>query len=283
MASDGTPPLQRLLEPGEAAGVLASFAPLAPGLRLALVGKDLRVVARAGGSPDDAAVDVPAAARVALRTEGEPPDRVVVAGECRCHLLSAGGRVVGALVVHGAPSAAHAAVERAISEMLTRLATHGLEKREVATEALDNYREIALLCRVGETIGRSLDPDAIASLVLEESRLIRADARLLLRLTGDHAAPNPKSAGDTTAVAALREAMSGLVDQLRASGRPAILTDLEGYGGSVLWVPLQTPDQMLGGIALGRGSGQPVFTAKDEKLLVALAAPSASALHNAGL
>src|SRR5262249_53324089 len=217
-------------------------------------------------------------------TEGEPPDRVVVAGECRCHFLSVGARVVGALVVHGPPSAAHAAVERALHETLTRLATHGLEKRALATEALDTYREIGLLCRLGETIGRSLDPDAIASLVLEESRLIEADARLLLLLTGDHAVGELKSAlGDPTAVAALREAVNGLVDHLRESRRPAILTDVKDYGGSVLWVPLRTPERMLGGLALGRASGQPVFTAMDEKLLVALAAPSASALHNAGL
>src|SRR5262249_61625473 len=49
MASDGTPPLQRLLDPREAAGVLASFAPLAPGLRLALVARDPPLVARAPG------------------------------------------------------------------------------------------------------------------------------------------------------------------------------------------------------------------------------------------
>jgi adenylate cyclase len=284
MASDGNPALQRLLEPREAAGVLASFAPLAPELRLALVGRDLRVVARAGGGADDAGVDLPAAARVALHTDGEPRDRVVVAGEFRCHLLSVGARVVGALVVHGPPSAAHVAVEHALHETLTRLATRGLERRELATEALDTYREIGLLCRVGETIGRSLDPDAIALLVLEESCLIKADARLLLLTTGDDGAGELKAAlGDAPAVAALREAVRGLVDRLRESGRPAILTDVKGYGGSVLWVPLRTPEQLLGGIALSRGSGQPVFTAKDEKLLVALAAPSASALHNAGL
>ena len=268
--------LQRLLRPRQAAALLESFAALVPDLGFALLRSDRRPVASAGNWPHESLSEMMAGAQ----GDEALPSPHSGANHCRYYPLLAGAQQVGTLVARGDSSDTHGVAERVLHDVLSALLAQGIEKREIATEALQGYREVNLLYRVGETIGRSLDPNAIPELMLQESKLIAADARVVL--LGDIAA----SCGDAGDVSALHDAVQVVIDSLWQSERPAILTDIPGAGSrwsAILWAPLRGSDRVLGGIVLGRRTGQPVFTASDEKLLMALASPSALALQNARL
>ncbi|HEY5625571.1 MAG TPA: adenylate/guanylate cyclase domain-containing protein [Dehalococcoidia bacterium] len=279
-------PLQRLLRRREATSLLESFADLAPDLGLALVGDDRRPLARAGCWPDGTLEKILAATAAAFDGSATVPE-VVELDDGRCYPLLAGSRLLGTLVASGPSPATCEGVGRVLHRTLTAVLLLGLEKREIASEALDGYREINLLYRVGETVGRSLDPKAIPELVLEQSRLIKADVGLVLLSDEDPAAAQTKASfGGSERVKELREALRGCIHQLWESTRSVILTDLPGTAasyGAVLWMPLRTSERAVGGIVVAREPGQPMFTAADEKLLAALAGPSALALENARL
>jgi PAS domain S-box-containing protein len=277
MAATAGIALHRLLRQSEVHTLLASFATLDPALGLAVVSADRRRLATVGSWPRDTLAEtLTAVGDLASSPDGARP---VDTNTHRYYPLSAGAWIVGALVARGGPPGGHVC-EPLLHEALSILIGQRLEQRETANEVLACYREINLLYRVGETIGRSLDPQAIPALMLQESRLIKADAGMVM--LGDIAA----RFGAAGEVAALHDALHGIHDSLLESGRPAIMTDLRGGGArwsSVLWAPLRTTERVLGGIALGRRAGQPIFVANDEKLLMALAAPSALTLENAQL
>jgi PAS domain S-box-containing protein len=266
MSAEESTSLPRLLRPRLATALLESFAALAPDLGLALLRSDRRPLASAGSWPDGSLSEVSAGDDSANRYRSYP--------------LLAGSQQVGTLVARGAVSDLTGVTERVLHGTLSTLLAQAIEKRDITAEALQGYREVNLLYRVGETIGRSLDPNAIPELMLQESKLITADAGFVL--LGDVAA----SYGEADDVSALNEAVQTVIDSLWQSDRPAILTDIPGAGSrwsAILWAPLRGSDRVLGGIALGRRAGQPVFAANEEKLLMALAAPSALALQNAHL
>ncbi len=263
--------LQRLLRPRQAAALLESLATLVPTLGLALVRADRRPLASAGQWPHDSLNEALSATQ---------------ANHCRYYPLFAGAQQVGTLVARGESSDLHATTERALHQTLSALLSQAIEKRDIATEALQGYREINLLYRVGETVGRSLDPNAIPELMLQESKLITADVGLVLLSSGDGRPRDLKASfGAVADVTALHAAVQPLLDQPSESGKATILTDLPGDASAyaaILWAPLSTGERMLGAIVLGR-TAAPIFTANDAKLLVALAAPSALTLENARL
>jgi PAS domain S-box-containing protein len=260
--------LQRLLRPRQAAALLESFAALVPDLGLALIGADRQPLSSAGSWPGESLSQMLAASDAGATDH------------CRHYPLLAGGQPVGALVVRGDASDRNAAAERLLHDTLAALLSQAVEKRDISAEALQGYREVNLLYRAGDSIGRSLDPNAIPQLMLQEASAIKADAGLVL--LGDVAA----SFGDEAAVNDLYDAVQVVVDSLWQSAQPAILTDIPGAGSAwsaILWAPLRGTDRVLGGIVLGRRVGQSVFVANDAKLLMALATPSALALQNARL
>jgi adenylate cyclase len=272
--------IQRLLGRHHAEPLLESFARLTPHAGLALLRPDHRLFVRGGSWPANTLQEMLAHTGAIVHSAPlSVPDVTAVDGY-RFYPLRAGLHQVGTLVARGPSSDGNHHLECFLHAVLTALLSQGLEKREVTGEALACYREINLLYRAGETIGGSLDPDAIPQLVLDQCRqVIQADAGVVS--LGDIAA----SFGESAQVADLRRALDLVIDQLWQSGRPAILTDLTGAGSvwsAMLWA-LRTPDRVLGGIVLGRRAGQPVFVANDQKLMMALAAPSALALQNANL
>ncbi len=271
MSTEESMSVQRLLRPRQATALLESFAALVPNLGLALVRTDRRPLASAGHWPHESLSKV---------LGGEQ------AYGCRYYPLLAGAQQVGMLVARGDASDLHGVAERVLHRTVSALLSQGIEKRDIATEALQGYREVNLLYRIGETIGRSLDPNAIPQLMLQESKLITADAGLVFLSAVDGGPREVKASfGGAAEVSALHAAVQPFLDQASESGKAAILTDLPGDGSAyaaILWAPLCTNEQVLGGIVLGR-SAAPIFTANDEKLLTALAAPSGLALENARL
>jgi PAS domain S-box-containing protein len=279
MSNEQGATLQRLLGGREVKSLLEAFAALAPQLGVMLIRPDLRIQLNVGSWPADTLADTAARAEAVLGHQSSPKSEPFEVDGCRYYPLILKQTSLGALVVRGG-AAEDRLVDRVLHHSLIALLVESLERRSVAAEALACYREINLLYRAGERIGGSLDPETIPRLALEESHLIKADAGLVL--LGDVAA----SFGEQEEVASLHEALLGVLDSLWQSGQPAILTEFPGAGtkwSAILWAPLRGSDQVLGGIVLGRRAGQPIFVANEEKLLMALAAPSALALQNANL
>jgi PAS domain S-box-containing protein len=267
--------LQLSFDRREATAILNAFAGLGSRIGVALLDPHARPFASAGHWPGESLAEALAAAREAPRADGGQAPGI------HFHPVAVESRVVGTLAVRfEAPNDAGALAD-ALRESLTVLVSKAHEAREVAREALAGYRELNLLYRVTDRIAASLDPHAIPQLMLEEAHhIIKADAGLVT--LGDVAA----SFGDEREVTALHEALQPVIDELWQRNRAAILSDLPGFPSTwstLLWAPLRTTERVLGGVALGRRAGQPAFTANDEKILTALAGPSALALQNAHL
>ncbi len=194
--------------------------------------------------------------------------------------------LVGALASRGTrPQDLLRALHRALSLLLAQ----ALEKREVAGETLERYREVNLLYNIGETINTCLDPDQIPLLVLlEANRVIRAKVGLVLLPTPEEQRliDVKASFGPANYVKALHKTAHDIIEAVYSSGQPAIAADLAIRGtpiDTVLCAPLKSRDRVLGVVLLGRLERRPVFTAGDEKLLLTLAQQAAGAFENANL
>jgi sigma-B regulation protein RsbU (phosphoserine phosphatase) len=84
-------------------------------------------------------------------------------------------------------------------------------------------------------------------------------------------------------VTALQNAARDLIAQVRQTGRPDILAADDAPVGTVLCAPLKARERVLGVVLFGRAAGQPVFTAGDEKLVMALTSQAAIAIEKAWL
>ena len=274
--------LQRLLERRETTSLLQALA--ARDIRLALIRADGSIFSITDNWAD---VDLSSFKNLP-NLVGAPSGQVVHADGYRYYPLYSGGNLVGALVGHGFSPREDFPLEHALHQTLRILIAQSQGKRDVASEALERYREINLMYHVGETIGVSFDPDAIPQMILEEgNRVIRADAGLVLLSikTNEPSWDVKASFGAPEQTAALNSVVLDPEVFIALGDRPAILTELPTTSmyGTLLWAPLKTQNQVLGGILLGRQTGQEVFTASDEKLLTSLARQAAVAIENSQL
>jgi hypothetical protein len=180
-----------------------------------------------------------------------------------------------------------------LHRLLVMFIREKLTQKALAQETLDRYREINLLYRVHETIGASLDLHQVIHQVLQESvRIIKADGGSVFL---------PDDLTDTLVVydslkldvaraeqSSIAQALSSKVFQ---TGKPRILNDLEhdarpNHGekvqlGALLCAPFKSKESVLGVITLARTRADMMFTAGDEKLLMALASQAGIAIANA--
>jgi serine phosphatase RsbU (regulator of sigma subunit) len=277
-------PLQRLLKRREAAALLEEFAALLPGGDLALIGADGHLFAGSNAWTQ--------AELVELLTQASA-GQLVYAGGLLLQPLLIKSQLVGALVARdeeGEDGRVKHAL-RCLHRSLTLLLGQALKTRDLARETLDRYREINLLYNVGETIGGCLDPEEIPQLVLGEAkRIIDAEGGLVLlppSLTaGEGDLEVRASFGPASSIQTLSRVCRYIADEVYLTSRPAIVTNLPGdplRAGPILCAPLKTRGRVLGVILLGRLAGEQVFTAGDEKLLMALAGQAAIALETARL
>ncbi len=290
-----TVPLHRLLDRREAAALLEEFGALMPETALALIRAEGRLFAGVGewaqAELQEAGNGIQEAGRRMQETGSGTP---LTNGYL--YPLLAGPRLAGALVARLGKVGVEAEVEvevevlRCLHHSLTLLLAQALEKRTIARETLERYREINLLYDIGETIGACLDPEEMPRLVLEETnRIIRADVGVvLLPAAKDESTMDIKAAfGDAGHAQTLYKVSRHVVEQVRSTGQPAIVTlspsAILHPPFSILCAPLKAQERVLGCILLGRLEDQPVFTAGDEKLLNALATQTAIALENAHL
>jgi adenylate cyclase len=275
-------PLHRLLGRRETAVLLKEFAALMPGVELALAGAD--------GRPFVGEVEW-LLEGLAGGLEEACAGRTMYDGDRLFVPLVAGEQVVGVLAVRGL-DVTHPPMDQALHclrRSLTMLVAQAWEKRSVARETLERYREINLLYDIGETIGTCLDPEEIPRLVLvEANRVIRADVGVVLLSTreGEGELEIRDSFGASGYAEALYEASRHVIGEVRTTGQPAIVAELLAELvplRTILCAPLKTQERVLGVIVLGRMEGESVFTAGEEKLLMALAMQAAIAVENARL
>jgi serine phosphatase RsbU (regulator of sigma subunit) len=278
--------LRRLLDRTEVAVLVQDFAADLPtGCDLAVFDASGRFFAGTGTWP---AVE-PAAAQDAARVApaagapGGGPGNAEVA----LYPLLAGSHYLGALAVRGpVPEGGPRGLHRSLNMLLEQAA----DRREIAAETLDRYREINLLYHLGETFGACLDAGLIPELALMEARrAVRADAGLAL-VAGQQAGGQMTVAaafgGATDDAVSWRNAAQELIDRVAASGCADIAV-LNGGGrlppASALCAPLKGQERTIGVTLLGRAAGQPVFAASDLKLLSALTDQAGLALERAWL
>ncbi|MDM8527460.1 SpoIIE family protein phosphatase [Anaerolineales bacterium HSG24] len=206
--------------------------------------------------------------------------------ELRFHPLYVSEKFVGSLVT---PQSAPEIVVQVLYNSLMMLLTQSQEKRDVASEALERYREINLLYDVAETIGATLDIKAIPKLVLSEAtQVIQAElGAVFLPDSGNGDQLEVKSSFGTDIPETLLDDPIGyLVRQIYETGQPSIYTGLSLVSSmieQVLCVPLKMQDKIMGVVLLGRTNKKQIFTASDKKLLMALASQTAIAIDKAWL
>jgi len=198
-------------------------------------------------------------------------EAISVANGVRLHPLRVNSRVIGGLVV-GDP--ASDAIVGLLRRSLITILAQAFDARELGRETLDRYREINVLYRLGETIGASLDAHEIPTLLLTEAdRAIQADAAAVL-IGPDRHPDVAASLGTSGIVEVMVEASRQIIDQVIATGQPRIVASPAIDSlllGAVLCVPIRAQEKPLGAVILARREGQAVFSAGDEKLLLAIA------------
>jgi serine phosphatase RsbU (regulator of sigma subunit) len=279
--------LRRMLPRDEVGKLLRDFSGLFVGGDLALVGPDGHVFAGTGSWPPSDLEALLAQVHSLDFTQDRAGDVIEGAGLFLAP-LSVSAQLVGALVGRSpAPDRTLSGLRRS----LTMLLTQALETREMARETLDRYRELNLLLHTGKTIGTRLDPEEIPRLELEEiGRVVRADASAVCLEGADSVGQGvlaiKASTGDAAEVRMLEAAGQELIAEVYGGGRADIRVLAAGPGqpfGALLCAPLRTQDRIIGVTLLGRRAAEPMFTASDEKLVVALADQSGIAIERAWL
>jgi adenylate cyclase len=177
-----------------------------------------------------------------------------------------------------------------VAALLRLLAGREQEKRELARETLEKYREIHLLYRMSELVAEKLDLAGVAGLVIEEARrtIPATGASVMLAdpvtgvlevaagFGGEHPAKTVLGPGE------------GVAGSVMASGRAELLNnarvDPRFKPGSfevhaLMCAPLRCKDKTRGVINMSHKAGVE-YTAADLQLLSALAAQAASAIEN---
>lgn len=179
----------------------------------------------------------------------------------------------------------------AIASLLTYLAKQEVEKKYLANETLERYKEINLLYEISGKISTCLDVRAIAQLVLDEARrIIQASSGSLMLLTEDTQELNilaafgidcqpktPLKLGQGIAGSVLQTQNAEVINDVAKDSR--FLAGCQPIY-SLICAPLKTKSRVLGVINIS--SASPIhYTAADLKLVTALASQAASAIENA--
>lgn len=188
-----------------------------------------------------------------------------------------------------------AAAAQCLGLLLSRLAQAQWERRCIAQDSLNRYRELALLHQLGEKMGSCLDPDALADIILAEVRKItRASAgALLLGCPEAGGLSAAASFGSENISAELKTAALRLAEIVFAGGRselidaacsdPRLAAIVTCDCAPLLCVPLKIENRMLGVLSLIAKPDDTCFSSEDMKLTEVIAAHAANAFETARL
>jgi adenylate cyclase len=281
--------LKKLLHPEQIVTLVKDFARLlGPEVSLAVSDRPGHLLESHGPFPTDVAhalwKAVPEAAGRGELSRAE----VVITSQGAATPICVETQRVGLILATGPlpPLARTEATLIACRRALESLAGLTLEKRAIARETLDRYREINLLYNLGETLATYLDVDGLLHRVLTEASQIiqaRQGAILLYNEAGELAI-----AASTRLTAELETAIREghtPAEEVAYTGKSQIVNDFTNTErqNPLLAVPLRTSGRQLGAILLAGKVRGTIFTASDEKLLSALAWQAAISLENARL
>ncbi len=225
----------------------------------------------------DAKVTIRDAEETVILERGEPGHPGTEAAR---HEVTVDGQLLG--WVEGGRSA------RGVAAVLSYAAARERDKRSLANEALERYRELSLIYDLAAVIGGSQAVEPVVATAVEELSRLPHDARgfLLLR-EGDElqAAPGSDVSGCPVTAALLGVGIVGavaaagsseLVEQAAADPRA---TDTERAGGSLVVAALKAGEKTLGVVG-ATATGGP-FRSADLKVVTAIAALAGPAIGRA--
>jgi GAF domain-containing protein len=200
-------------------------------------------------------------------------------GATQRYPISVENRVVG--WVEGPRAAA------AVAAVLSYAAAREGDKRALAQEALDRYREMNLIYDLAETIGATLEVDAVARVAgAEVGRMPSGGSGFVLlrqpdgRLTpaGGTTPPVHDSRAGAGVIGAVLDGEAEIVNEVATDPRS---TDAERAAiASLVVAPLKVRGTQIG--VIGAGSAEPIeYRAADLKVLTAIAALAAPTLDQA--
>lgn len=161
----------------------------------------------------------------------------------------------------------------AIAAVVAYAAAREADKRALAREALDRYRELNLIYDLAEQIGATLEIDAVAAVAVEEaSRLPTGGDGFIVLRDGPDA-----SRLDGGILGAIFAGEAEVVNDVAGDPRS---TATEREAASLVAAPLRVRGERLG--VIGTRSTTPVeYHASDLKLLTAIASLTAPTLEQA--
>jgi adenylate cyclase len=281
------PKLKRLLDRQEISALLTGYVPLlGPGVSLSLVDARGR---RLWGKVD---LDETEQAQM-WNTVRHQKAFVAPTKDAAAWAITVAGEALGMLLFSGKLPTNLDVSAPVLVLTLEMLAAKSADKRAIAQETLDRYREINVLYNIGETLGACLELEEVCRLVLDESmKLTNSRYGAVLLVDPEKTGP-PSTLADLTLEAVigpdrpsstiLDQSLSIAVQVVR-EGKPQIVNDFRPNGLDpmpLVCAPLRFREDTLGAILLLEKADQGEFTAADGKLLLALAAQAASAIKNA--
>jgi adenylate cyclase len=179
----------------------------------------------------------------------------------------------------------------AVAGFISYLAQLEAERKAVAFEVLDKYREINFLFNFAEKMLTCLDASQVARLVLEEATLLISSTSASVMLYNE----NTDFLEVVEGIGSLAESKlsirpnEGIAGHIFASGKPEIVNDVSADPRykphslrmySLICAPLTAKDRTIGVINISNTS-RVNYTSQDLKLFSVLTIQAASAIENA--
>jgi serine phosphatase RsbU (regulator of sigma subunit) len=180
-----------------------------------------------------------------------------------------------------------------IAALLEMIYAQEVEKRELAAEVLDKYRELHLLYRLSEKLATSPQPEVIGHVAVTEICSLFEAASGIVILAHEQAEGFEviASCGHPYQLKPEARNSPGIIGQVLRSGQAQLGNNLPGGESflgledatvSLLCAPLRTKKGVFGGIILIRDASHP-FAAGDLKLMNAVAMQTSPAIEIAHL
>jgi hypothetical protein len=177
---------------------------------------------------------------------------------------------------------------RGIAAVLAYAAARERDKRSLANEALERYRELSLIYDLAAAIGGSDAVEPVVQTAVAELSRLPHDARgFLLLADGDALRAAPGSDGEGSPVRDARLGV-GIVGEAAATGGAELVedaatdpraTEAERVGGSLVVAALRAGEHTLGAVG-ATATGGP-FRSADLKVVTAIAALAGPAIGRA--
>jgi len=171
-------------------------------------------------------------------------------------------------------------VGRAIASVLSYAVAREADKRSLAREALDRYRELNLVYDLAERLSGDLDLQSVAGIAVGEAAKLPGGAGFLYVIETDGRlraiADGPERDGGILAAVAA----SGIAEEVNDVAADPRASAADREQASLVCAPVVARGRTIG--VLGAGSAAPVeYQAADLKLLAAIAAITGPALDHA--